>query len=75
MTPDAAMSSTSAQTLQRLLAKPLDYEELRTLCLDLKVDFDSLRGKGKAGKARELMACLQRQDRLSELATYIGHFL
>jgi hypothetical protein len=44
-----------------------DVEELRTLCLDLGVDYDSLRGEGKAHKARELVLYLGRQRQLDRL--------
>jgi len=54
--------------LHSLLAKYLDLEDLRTLCFCLGVDFDSLRGEGKAAKARELVIYCQSRDRLSELA-------
>ncbi|MGD9100157.1 MAG: FxSxx-COOH system tetratricopeptide repeat protein, partial [Anaerolineae bacterium] len=42
-------------------------EELRTLCLDLGVDYDSLRGEGKAHKARELVLYLGRQRQFDRL--------
>ncbi len=48
-----------------------DEEELRTLCFDLGQDYDSLRGEGKAGKARELVAYLHRHGRIGELLDII----
>ena len=56
-------------TLRKFIVKHFDWEELRTLCQDLEVDFDSLHGEGKAGKARELVAYMQRHTRLNVLAT------
>ena len=53
--------------LRRLLVEHFDIEDLRTLCFDLGEDYDSLRGEGKAGKARELVAYLERCGRISEL--------
>ncbi|MGD9101422.1 MAG: AAA family ATPase, partial [Anaerolineae bacterium] len=53
--------------LLSLLVTGFDEEELRTLCFSLDVDHDSLRGEGKEGKARELVALLDRQERLDEL--------
>jgi nucleoside phosphorylase len=44
-----------------------DLEELRTLCFDLGVDYDSLRGEGKGAKARELLALFDRSGRIPEL--------
>jgi hypothetical protein len=53
--------------LRRLLIEHFDVEDLRTLCFDLGEDYDSLRGEGKAGRARELVAHLERCGRISEL--------
>ena len=53
--------------LRETLAEYFDAGELRTLCFDLGVDYDDLPGEGKANKARELIAYLERRDRLSEL--------
>jgi tetratricopeptide (TPR) repeat protein len=53
--------------LRRILTERFDEGELRTLCFDLDVDYDSLPGDGKADKARELVAYLERRDRVSEL--------
>ena len=55
-----------AQLLENLVLC-FDLEELRTLCFDLDVDFDSLRGEGKEGQARELVALCDRTDRLPDL--------
>ncbi len=41
--------------------------ELRDLCFELGVDYESLPGEGKAAKARELVAYCQRRTRLAEL--------
>ncbi|MEI2612231.1 MAG: hypothetical protein V9G20_26640 [Candidatus Promineifilaceae bacterium] len=43
--------------------------ELRNLCFDLGVDYESLPARSKDGKARELIAHMQRNSRLSELIT------
>ncbi|HWQ13691.1 MAG TPA: hypothetical protein VNL77_12880 [Roseiflexaceae bacterium] len=56
--------------LHRLLSERLSEEELRTLCFDLQVDYEDLPGKGKAGKARELLLYLTRRRRIAELRTY-----
>jgi hypothetical protein len=61
---------TSAESLVNLRQKLVEYfsiEELRTLCFDLGVEFDNLGGEGKVGKARELVAHLQRRGRIPEL--------
>jgi tetratricopeptide (TPR) repeat protein len=53
--------------LRQILSERFDAGELRTLCFDLGVDYDSLPGRGKANKARELVAYLERRQRISEL--------
>ena len=54
--------------LRQLIIDYFDKEELRTLCFDLEVDYDSLRGEGKAAKARDLVAYFKRNRSISELA-------
>lgn len=58
--------------LHELLDAQFDQEELRTLCFNLGVDFDSLRGEGKTSKARELILVLNRNGRLSELMSEVS---
>jgi len=53
--------------LRGFLVAYYDIEELRDLCFTLGVDYDSLRGEGKRGKARELVLLLRRQGRLERL--------
>jgi len=53
--------------LRQNLSRCFDEEELRTLCSDLGVDYDSLRGEGKEAKVRELIAYHVRHDRILQL--------
>jgi hypothetical protein len=53
--------------LREILTNRFDEGELRTLCFDLGVDYDILPGESKADKARELVAFLERRQRLDEL--------
>ena len=53
--------------LRQLLTTHFNESELRDLCFDLRVDYDSLPGEGKGDKARELVAYLERRGRTSEL--------
>jgi len=53
--------------LHELIDRHFDLEELRTLCFRVGVDYDSLRGEGKAAKIRELILYLQRQGGLERL--------
>jgi len=51
------------------LDRAFDLEELRTLCFELNVDYDSLRGEGKSARIRELLLALGRNGRLPQLIT------
>ncbi|MCA9977712.1 MAG: hypothetical protein KC413_18260, partial [Anaerolineales bacterium] len=53
--------------LRQALVNYFDLEELRTLCFDLGVDFDELKGSGKGAKARELVQYWQHQGDLTPL--------
>jgi hypothetical protein len=53
--------------LHKKISKAFDLEELKTLCMDLGVDFDSLGGQGKPEKVRELLLYLKRKNRLATL--------
>ncbi len=55
-----------AQLRQNLVAYFGD-EELRTLSFDLGVEYDTLPGQGKEGKARDLVTRLHQTGRISEL--------
>ncbi len=63
--------SVSPQQLWRTLETRFNREELRSLCFDLNLDYDSLAGEGKRAKARELVDFFVRRDRLQELATQV----
>lgn len=53
--------------LREKLIRHLSDGELRALCSDLDVDYEGLPGSGKADKARELLAYLERRLRLGDL--------
>jgi hypothetical protein len=57
--------------LRQLLTERLDLEELLTLCADLGVDFDSLRGEGKEGRIRELVLHLERHQEVKRLIVWL----
>jgi hypothetical protein len=52
---------------RELLTERFNENELRTLCFDLNVDYESLPGEAKPDRARELVLYLERQGRFSEL--------
>ncbi len=53
--------------LRQNLVDSFSDDELRTLCFDLGVDYDTLPSGGKEGTARELVAYLERRRRLLDL--------
>ena len=57
--------------LREKLIRHLNDSELRALCDDLAVDYESLPGSGKADKARELIAYLERRLRLGDLLSLL----
>ncbi len=58
--------------LRRMLVERFNLEELRTLCQDLQIDYDSLPGEGKEAKARELVAYCERHTRIPDLVAAIN---
>jgi len=72
--PDGALDlapSPEATRLHRILVDRMDLEEFRTLCFDLGVSYDSLRGEGLAGKARQLVLFLQKREALPLLVEWL----
>jgi len=53
--------------LRQILTERLDAEEVETLCFDLGVDYDNLRGEGKAAKVRALITHLELRHCIPEL--------
>jgi hypothetical protein len=64
---DLAHEQREPVRLRQILVERFNTEELRTLCYDLGVAFDELGGTNRAGKARELVAYLERRQRLGDL--------
>ncbi len=64
---DLTRPQREAVRLRQMLVERFSEDELRTLCHDLGVDFEVLGGHGKAGRARELVAYLERRERLDDL--------
>lgn len=57
--------------LYRLLVERFSVGELRDLCFELRIDYESLPGAGKADTARELISYLDRRGRLTELIAFV----
>jgi len=53
--------------LRQVLTDVFSEEELRTLCFDMGLDYESLPAQGKAGKAREIVAEAERNNALDKL--------
>jgi len=54
--------------LLEILIARFNDSELRALCFDLNIDYENLRGQGKADKAMELVTYCERHDRVSALS-------
>lgn len=57
--------------LRRILSERFSDGELRNLCFDLGIDYESFPGNGKSDKARELVALSVRHHRIPELVAAI----
>ncbi len=62
--------SASQRDLHTGLITSYSFEELKTVCFHIGVDFDNLPGDGKEAKARELLLHLERRHKLPELIEY-----
>jgi WD40 repeat protein/energy-coupling factor transporter ATP-binding protein EcfA2 len=62
-------SATYLSQLHQLLNQHFDLAEIRTLCLNLNVDYESIAGEEKPSRIRELLLGLGRNGRLPELIT------
>lgn len=63
--------SSEAEELYKLCLIYFSLEEIRELCFELRVDYDSLTGEGKPAKIRELILYLYRRDRLYEFVEVV----
>lgn len=57
--------------MYQVLMQRFDDSELQTLCFNLGIDYDVLRGSSKADKARDLIVYLYRRERIAELVPAI----
>lgn len=58
------MASTAAAQLRQLVVDAFDQDELRALCYDLDVDYDSLPGESKVARVLAVIAHFARRQRL-----------
>ena len=75
MTNGLSTSRVAAQVdrpqLLRILVDRLGDEEIKTLCFDLNVDYEALKGDTKSTRARELILDRERKEQLPELVRAI----
>jgi tetratricopeptide (TPR) repeat protein len=64
---DRTAQSNVRVRLRQELAEHFSEEELRTLCFDLGLDYENLPAQGKVGKARELIAEVERGESVAKL--------
>lgn len=57
--------------LRQVLTQYYSEGELRTMCFDMGIDYESVGGRGKAEKVVELVAYAQRYGRLDQFAAYV----
>lgn len=53
------------------IGQRLDLEGVRTLAFEIGIDYDNLAGETKAGKLRELILYMDRQDQLPRLVSHL----
>ena len=59
----------NAARLRELLIAHFNESEMRTLCFDIKIDYESLSGQANSDKARELVAHVRRHGQIALLLT------
>jgi hypothetical protein len=63
-----ALSQPQLIELKSQMEQKFSLEEVKSLCFEMGIDFESLPGEGKGAKIRELIAFCQRRGRTEELA-------
>jgi hypothetical protein len=56
--------------LRQAIVAAFNESELRTLCFDLKIDYETLPPGSKIDKTRELVARCLREQRIDELLSF-----
>ncbi|MCB8977791.1 MAG: hypothetical protein H6657_10245 [Ardenticatenaceae bacterium] len=57
--------------LRQVLTQYYSEGELRTMCFDMGIDYESIGGRGKAEKVADLVIFAQRNGRLNQFAAYV----
>ena len=66
------MTQPDTTQLHQFLVDHFSLDELKTLCLNLKVRYDDLGGEGLTGKARELVLYMERHGRMVDLRAVLA---
>jgi len=66
----ASAEQANAAALRQLLVTLFNESELRDLCFDMHIDYESLAGQAKGDRARELVAYARRHNRTDELVAH-----
>jgi len=66
--PVLSLEQVDRVKLRQVLVTYFNESELRDLCFDLKIDYETLPGDNKGDKARELVAYSERYGRCADLA-------
>lgn len=70
-TPPTSVVPIDSTTLRQWLDDYFNLEEIRLLCFELEIDFESLPGNTKRAQIASLIEYAARQDRLAALQAYI----
>ena len=65
--PKTKPTETYRSQLRQNLVASFNDSELRDLCFDMGVDYESLKGEGKSDKVRELVAYCERRQIVPDL--------
>lgn len=71
--PDPTPPDPTPQQLVSFIKDTFSLKELKTLCFDLKIEFDDLDGNTKAEKAQELGEYMRRRGRMADLREKLAH--
>ena len=66
-----SLQNIDSRKLREIIDKAFNEEELRDLCFDFNVDYDSLPSTSKSGNSRELISFSQRHGRFLELVNTV----
>ena len=69
--PNASTTNVDRVKLRQILTSYFSEEELRDLVFDMNLDYETLPGASKAGKARELIAFAERHNKFHDLVERI----